>query len=113
MANEPETRDLLAERIRRLEKQVAESNQRLVETGQKLDRAALQLDTLVDLVGRLGRVVDVQGETLHDDENQLEEKVGAIELRISDLTSGLRAVMSRLEAIGAEITTSLVKLRED
>jgi hypothetical protein len=103
MASDAEPRDLLAERIRRLEGRIADLSDELIATRGQMQRAGTQLDTLVDLVGRLSRVVDVQGTTLHGDENALGRKVDSVEERVGELAGGLSAVIRQLEAIRAEI----------
>jgi len=80
-------------------------------TGAQLGRAAGQLDSLVDLVGRLGRVVDVQGTALHGDESQLERKVGSIEDRVRGLADTLGNVVERLEGMSGVIADALAKPR--
>jgi len=107
---EPPPRDLLAERIRRLESQLAETNRRLGDTGQRLEHSSAQIETLVDLVGRLGRVVDVQGTALGGDEDQLERKVAAIEAQMAALANGLSAVIAKLEGLNAQLGAALGKL---
>jgi uncharacterized membrane protein YccC len=112
VANDAATpRDLLAERIRRLEKQIADSDRHLGETSQRLSRVTEQVDALVDLVGRLGRVVDVQGTTLHGGEDHLEHKVAAMEGQMSSLADGLSSVVGRLEGLHGEIAEVLRKVR--
>ena len=96
-----ETRDLLAERIRRLETRISELGNQVASTGENVQRALRQLDALVSLIGRLGRVVDVQGRILQGDEDQLERKVGEVERRMLELAGGLTAVRSRLDASDA------------
>ena len=80
-------------------------------TGAQLGRAATQLDSLVDLVGRLGRVVDVQGTALHGDESQLERKVGSIEDRVRGLAGTLENVIERLEGMSGAISDALGQRR--
>jgi hypothetical protein len=111
VTTEPQLRDLLAERIRRLESQLAETNRRLGDTNLRLDQSSTQIQTLVDLVGRLGRVVDVQGTALVGDEDQLERKVAAIEAQMSALAGGLSTVIAKLEGLNAQIVSALDKLR--
>jgi DNA anti-recombination protein RmuC len=106
-----EPRDLLAERIRRLERRIDEMAGEVAATGAQLGRAAGQLDSLVDLVGRLGRVVDVQGSALHGDESQLERKVGSIEDRVRGLADTLGNVVERLEGMSGVIADALAKPR--
>jgi hypothetical protein len=106
-----EPRDLLAERIRRLERRIDEMSGEVAATGAQLGRAATQLDSLVDLVGRLSRVVDVQGSTLHGDESQLERKVGSIEDRVRGLAETLVDVVGRLEGMSGAIADALAKSR--
>jgi len=103
--NEP--RDLLAERIRRLERRIDEMSGEVAATGAQLGRAATQLDSLVDLVGRLSRVVDVQGTALSGDESQLERKVGSIEDRVRGLADTLTDVVDRLEGMSGTIADAL------
>lgn len=93
-----EPRDLLAERIRRLEARIAAMGDEVTATRGEVARATAHLDTLVDLVGRLGRVVDVQGSTLHGEEEQLERKVEGVRSRVESLADGLAAAVERLEA---------------
>jgi len=107
-----EPRDLLAERIRRLERRIDEMAGEVAATGAQLGRAATQLDSLVDLVGRLGRVVDVQGTSLHGDESQLERKVGSIEDRVRGLAENLSDVIARLEGMSGTIAKALGQRRE-
>jgi hypothetical protein len=107
-----EPRDLLAERIRRLERRIDEMAGEIAATGAQLGRAAAQLDSLVDLVGRLGRVVDVQGSALHGDESQLERKVGSIEERVRGLGDTLGTVVERLEGVSGEIAAALGQRRD-
>ena len=107
VASEP--RDLLAERIRRLERRIDEMSGEVAATGAQLVRAATQLDSLVDIVGRLSRVVDVQGTTLHGDETQLERKVGSIEDRVRDLADTLTQVVERLEGMRGAIADALAR----
>lgn len=107
VASEP--RDLLAERIRRLERRIDEMSGEVAATGAQLGRAATQLDSLVDIVGRLSRVVDVQGTTLHGDETQLERKVGSIEDRVRDLADTLTQVVERLEGMRGAIADALAR----
>ena len=102
-----EPRDLLAERIRRLERRIDEMSGEVAATGALLGRAATQLDSLVDIVGRLSRVVDVQGSTLHGDETQLERKVGSIEDRVRGLADTLTQVVERLEGMSGAIADAL------
>lgn len=102
-----EPRDLLAERIRRLERRIDEMAGEVAATGAQLGRAATQLDSLVDIVGRLSRVVDVQGSTLHGDETQLERKVGSIEDRVRGLADTLTQVVDRLEGMSGAIASAL------
>ena len=99
-------RDLLAERIRRLEARIAELGDQVSSTRVEVERATRHLDALVDLVGRLGRVVDVQGSALHVDENQLERKVDSIDGRVAQLADGLADVTTRLRGIANELTTA-------
>jgi hypothetical protein len=106
-----EPRDLLAERIRRLERRIDEMSGEVAATGAQLGRAAGQLDSLVDLVGRLGRVVDVQGTSLHGDESQLERKVGSIEDRVRRLAGSLEDVLERLESMSGALTVALGERR--
>lgn len=103
MASDTEPRDLLAERIRRLEARVAEMSDALAATGGQVAKATSHLDALVDLVGRLSRVVDAQGTSLSGEETALERKVGSIEGRVTDLVGGLAAVVGELGALGARI----------
>jgi hypothetical protein len=102
-----EPRDLLAERIRRLEARVAQMSDSLAEAQGEIRRASGRLDTLVDLVGRLSRVVDVQGDSLSGEESALERKVGTIEGRVSGLVDGLGSVVERLEALSSRIEQAL------
>jgi hypothetical protein len=90
-------RDLLAERIRRLEARITELGDRIGRTGDHVDRAGQQLEALIGIVGRLGRVVDVQGDSLADDESHLERKVGVLETRLTELSRGVLALAARLE----------------
>jgi ABC-type transporter Mla subunit MlaD len=106
-----EPRDLLAERIRRLERRIDEMAGEVAATGAQLGRAATQLDSLVDIVGRLSRVVDVQGATLHGDETQLERKVGSIEDRVRGLADTLTQVVERLEGMSGALATALGERR--
>lgn len=106
-----EPRDLLAERIRRLERRIDEMSGEVAATGAQLGRAATQLDSLVDLVGRLSRVVDVQGTVLHVDETQLERKVGSIEDRVRGLADTLTDVVERLEGMSGAIAEALAPQR--
>ena len=99
--NEP--RDLLAERIRRLEAGLADLTEEIVGTRAQVRHAAAHLDTLVDLVGRLSRVVDVQGSSIPVEESDLEKKVGSIEGRVEELVAVLATVVDRLEAIGSRL----------
>jgi hypothetical protein len=108
-ADEP--RDLLAERIRRLERRIDEMAGELAATRVQVAHASGHLDTLVDLVGRLGRVVDVQGTALSGDESALERKVGSIEDSVSGLASGLAEVVVRLERLAGEIEAALGRPR--
>lgn len=103
----PEPRDLLAERIRRLERRIEEMAGEITATSEQVGRAAAHLDGLVDLVGRLGRVVDVQGSTLSGEESQLERKVGSIEDRVRALAGGLEEALGRLERIGTRLEEAL------
>ena len=107
MGEPSEPRDLLAERIRRLERRIDEMSGEVAATGAQLGRAASQLDSLVDLVGRLSRVVDVQGTTLHVDESQLERKVGSIEDRVRGLADTLTEVVDRLQGMSGAIDDAL------
>lgn len=107
MGDTSEPRDLLAERIRRLERRIDEMSGEVAATGAQLGRAASQLDSLVDLVGRLSRVVDVQGTVLHVDESQLERKVGSIEDRVRGLADTLTDVVGRLEGMSGVIADAL------
>jgi uncharacterized coiled-coil protein SlyX len=95
----PEPRDLLAERLRRLEARVAEMGATLTHANDDLAKAVERLDSLVDLVGRLGRVIDVQGTALHGDETQLERKVGMVAERVEVLGDNLAEVLSHLDRI--------------
>jgi hypothetical protein len=79
--------------------------------GRRDRRAATQLDSLVDIVGRLSRVVDVQGATLHGDETQLERKVGSIEDRVRGLADTLTQVVERLEGMSGALATALGERR--
>lgn len=102
-----EPRDLLAARIRRLEARIEELAGQVTTTGEELGRATAHLDALVDLVGRLGRVVDVQGTAIHGEEAQLERKVGTIEERVGALTNRLAEVVGSLERIGEQLAKVL------
>lgn len=100
MASVPnEPRDLLAERIRRLEARIGELDATLAHTGEGLARVTGRLDALVDLVGRLGRVIDVQGTTLHGGETQLEQRVGSIAERVDAIGGSLAEVLDGLARI--------------
>lgn len=101
-------RDLLAERLRRLEKAVAAVAEDVAETTTKLDAATDTLATLVDLVGRLGHVVDAQGTTLHGDEDQLETRMGVVETDVSHLSRDLGALVARFEALARLLGSSKV-----
>ncbi|HZR84133.1 MAG TPA: hypothetical protein VFD92_23755 [Candidatus Binatia bacterium] len=113
MAASAETRDLLAERIRRLEARVGEMSDAVAAAQGEIARATGQLDALVDLVGRLSRVVDVQGDSLQGDESALERKVGSLESRVATLVDGLGAVVHRLEGLGARIADALERPARD
>ena len=108
MPGPTQPRDLLAERIRRLESRISELGDRIGTTGDHVDRAGQQLDALIGIVGRLGRVVDVQGDSLADDENHLEQKVGALEMRLSELARGVLALAAQMEALDPEAGPSKV-----
>ncbi len=84
----PAPRDLLAERLRRLEGGVSALTREVAGTRARLSDATQRLDRLIDLVGRLGRVVDVQGSTLLGDENDLEQRVDALAERLSRVEEG-------------------------
>lgn len=104
---EPEQpRDLLAERIRRLEARIAELGGQVSTTQAEVERASQHLDTLVDLVGRLGRVVDAQGSTLYGEEHQLERKVDSIDGRVAHLADGLSELAARLRGITTQLTAT-------
>lgn len=92
-----EPRDLLAERIRRLEARIGELGDAIDRTRTQVERATGHLDTLVDLVGRLGRVVDVQGSALHVEEDRLARRVDGVQGRVESLADGLADAVSRLE----------------
>ena len=96
-------RDLLAERLRRLEKAVAAVAEQVAETTTKLDAATDTLATLVDLVGRLGHVVDAQGTTLHVDEGELASRVGGVERDVSQLSRELGALLARFETLSRAV----------
>lgn len=93
-----EPRDLLAERIRRLEARIADLGAAIDGTRSQVERATVHLDALVDLVGRLGRVVDVQGSALHVEEDRLARRVDGVQGRVESLADGLADAVSRLEA---------------
>ena len=57
MENDKEPRDLLAERIRRLEARIGALGEELSSTRSQVERATSHLDTLVDLVERLEAIV--------------------------------------------------------
>lgn len=97
-ADGAEPRDLLAERIRRLETRIAEMGEQVSAARGEVARATAHLDTLVDLVGRLGRIVDVQGSALHGEEALLERRVEGVSDRVESLAEGLAAAVERLEA---------------
>ena len=103
----PEPRDLLAERLRRLEARVAEIGATLTHANDDLGKAVERLDSLVDLVGRLGRVIDVQGTALHGDETQLERKVGVVAERVELLGGHLADVLGHLERIRQRLDRAL------
>lgn len=103
MVSPAEPRDLLAERIRRLEARLVAVGEDLVATRRDLGQATALLDALVDLVGRLTRVVDVQGTSLHGEETVLERKVGSLEGRITELVGSLSVALEHLEAIHARL----------
>jgi hypothetical protein len=107
MASPEEPRDLLAARIRRLEARIEQLSGQMLASDEQLGRATGQLDTLVDLVGRLGRVVDVQGSAIHGEEVQLERKVGSIEDRVRGLAERLTEVVERLERMSGVIAEAL------
>ena len=56
------------------------------------------LTALVDLVGRLGRVVDVQGSALHGEEAHLARRVDSVQGRVESLADGLADAVTRLES---------------
>ena len=93
-----EPRDLLAERIRRLEARIADLGAAIDGTRSQVERATVHLDALVDLVGRLGRVVDVQGSALHVEEDRLARRVDGVQGRVESLADGLADAVSRLES---------------
>ncbi|MFM7143223.1 MAG: hypothetical protein ACKO2K_15055 [Alphaproteobacteria bacterium] len=97
-AGKEEPRDLLAERIRRLEARIGELGDSIDRTRAQVERATVHLDTLVDLVGRLGRVVDVQGSALHVEEDRLARRVDGVQGRVESLADGLADAVSRLES---------------
>ena len=99
MAKPLETRDLLAERLLRLERRIGDLGDQIGATASHVERASQQLDALVGLVGRLSHVVDVQGESLQGDEDQLEAKLSAMENQVGELADHLRRVASRLESL--------------
>jgi len=103
----PEPRDLLAERLRRLEARVAEMGTTLAHANDDLAKAIGRLDSLVDLVGRLGRVIDVQGTALHGDETRLERKVGVVAERVAVLGDDLVAVLGHLDRIRQRLDRAL------
>lgn len=57
-------RDLLAERINRLEKQGAETNKRLGETNSRLDETNKRLDQVVEILGSIANTLVGQGREL-------------------------------------------------
>ena len=99
MSRPSQPRDLLAERIRRLEGRITELGDRIGSTGDHVDRAGQLLEALIGIVGRLGRVVDVQGDSLADDESQLERKVGVLETRLAELSRCVLALAARMESL--------------
>jgi hypothetical protein len=103
MGTSQEPRDLLAERIRRLEARIGELGSELHATRSQLERATTHLDALVDLVGRLGRIVDVQGDALSGDEGLLERKVDSLGRRVDGLADRLGDAVSRLEVVVGSI----------
>ncbi|HEY8516539.1 MAG TPA: hypothetical protein VIS07_13590 [Candidatus Binatia bacterium] len=113
MSRAEEPRDLLAERIRRLERRIEELAADLTSTATQISRTSANVDSLVDLVGRLGRVVDVQGTVLSGEESELERKVDAVQESVRELASGLAEVVERLERIGGALTTALDPRRSE
>ena len=93
-----EPRDLLAERIRRLESRIGDLGEAIAQTRAQVERASGHLDALVDLVGRLGRVVDVQGSALHGEEVHLARRVDSVQGRVESLADGLADAVTRLES---------------
>ena len=85
MSDPASPRDLLAERIRRLDQALVEITERVGGIAARVERACAQLDELVTLVGRLSRVVDAQGSTLVVDESELAERVARVEARLDAL----------------------------
>lgn len=100
MGEGAQTRDLLAERIRRLEQRVGELGERVGATGEHVEHATRQLDALIGLVGRLSRIIDVQGDNLQGEEGQLERKVDLMDDRVADLARDLHAIATRLDGLG-------------
>ncbi|MEW6271569.1 MAG: hypothetical protein AB1689_19985 [Thermodesulfobacteriota bacterium] len=107
MGEVEEPRDLLAERIRRLERRIEEMAGNLTSASSQIARTSANVDSLVDLVGRLGRVVDVQGTVLSGEESDLERRLGSVQESVHDLASGLADVVERLERISGEIASAL------
>jgi hypothetical protein len=79
----------------------------LAKTSEDLARAVGRLDSLVDLVGRLGRVIDAQGTSLHGDETALERRVGQVAERVDVLGGDLAEVLGRLESIRERLDRAL------
>ena len=99
MGQPSETRDILAERLLRLERRIGDLGDQIGATANHVARATEQLDALVGLVGRLSHVVDVQGESLLGDEDELGEKIKEVESRVGDLTQNVRTIVSRLDSL--------------
>ena len=106
MPRDDEPRDLLAERIQRLEKQISELSDQVGSTAKNVERAGKQLDAIIGLVGRLSLVVDVQGDSLQGDDDQREQKIGRMERRVQDLSRGLRSIASRLDEPEPQASTA-------
>ncbi len=70
--NNKTPRDLLAERIRRLEKQGAETNKRLDQTNSRLDQTNSRLDQVVSILGSIANSLAGQGRELERHSQLLE-----------------------------------------
>lgn len=98
-ANGKRPRDLLAERINRLEKQGAETNRRLDETNQRLERVEAILGSIANILAGQGKELERHSQLLQTLTERLDrfadmvvigrtrdtERVGELERRVETL----------------------------